>query len=235
MRGRRAVASGGIVKLTVRAAAAMLSVSETKIYRWVDDDEIPFVMIHHHPMFHRVELLEWAMAMELPVRVDLYEGEHEQPFTIALERGGGRTLEGGLDDLAARLPIERASDRDVLSSVVSARRSELFVHRALGRIAVPKARSPIICPEAPPIVTLWWPGDRALVINHVPTSAVFVIVAPTIKQHLRLLGRLSLALHDPAFCTAVLRAGAFELVVAAARRWEQALAAAAPARQGAAP
>ena len=56
------------MKLTVRAAAVMLSVSETAIYRWVDDDEIPFVMIQHHPMFHRVELLEWAMAMELPTK-----------------------------------------------------------------------------------------------------------------------------------------------------------------------
>lgn len=212
----------------------MLSVSETKIYRWVDDDEIPFVMIHHHPMFHRVELLEWAMAMELPVRVDLYEGEHEQPFTLALERGGGRTLEGGLDALAAGLPIERASDRDVLASVISARRSELFVHRAAACIAVPKARSPIICPEVPPLVTLWWPGDRALVINDVPTSAVFVILAPTIKQHLQLLARLSLALHDPGFRAAVQRTGAFGPVVAEARRWEQAVAAAAAASPGAA-
>jgi len=223
------------VKLTVREAAAMLSVSETKIYRWVDADEIPFVMIHHHPMFHRVELLEWAMAMELPVRAVFSEGEPEYLLASALERGGGRTLEGGVDDLAADLPIDRAPDRDVLQAVISARSSELFVHRAADRIAIPKARSPLICPEAPPAVRLWWSGDRALVINHVPTSAVFVIVAPTIKQHLQLLARLSLALHAPAFRTAVARAGAFDPVVAEARRWEHELAAAPPAGHGAAP
>jgi PTS system nitrogen regulatory IIA component len=208
------------VKLTVREAATMLNVSETKIYRLIDDEEIPFVMIHHHPMFHRIELLEWAMSMELPVSVDLYEDEHDQPFTTALERGGGRMLGDCLADLAVDLPIESASDRDVIRAVIAARDSEMFVDRAADSIAIPQARSPIICPETPPMVMLWWCGPRTLVVNNVPTNVLFLVIAPTIKQHLQLLSRLSLALHDSAFRAAVQRSGAFDQVVAEARRWE---------------
>jgi len=200
------------MKLNVREAAAILDVSETKIYRWVDQEEIPFVMIHHHPRFHRVELLEWAMEMELPVGLDLYEGERDQPFTRALERGGGRALEGDLADLATDLPIESAADREVIRSVIAARASELFVNR--DGIAIPRARSPIICPDTPALVGLW------RVIDAVPAKVVFLIVAPTIKQHLLLLSRLSLALHDASVLAAVQRTGTFDQVVAEVRRWE---------------
>jgi len=210
----------------------MLNVSETKIYRWVEDDEVPFVMIHRHPMFHRVELLEWAVAMELPVSVDLYEGGEggrDQPFSTALERGGGRTLAGSLGELAADLPIERAAEREVLRAVIAARGDELFIRRVTDRILVPRARSPIICPETPPMVMLWWCGESARKPDRVQVSVVFLILAPTIKQHLQLLSRLSLALHDEAFGAALQRPGAFDRVVAEARRWEQAMEAGAPA------
>jgi excisionase family DNA binding protein len=63
------------MKLDVREAAHMLNVSATKIYRWVDAEVIPFVMNQRHPMFLRVELLEWAMEMEIPISADLYEDE----------------------------------------------------------------------------------------------------------------------------------------------------------------
>src|SRR5512140_2642207 len=203
------------------------------IYRWIDEETIPFVTIHHHPMFHRLELLEWAMAMEIAVSADLYEGERGQPFTSALARGGGRVIRDSLAELAAALPIESVADRAVLRPVIAARGSELFVKPGADKIAIPKARSPVICPDAPAMVTLWWCEHRALVIDGRPANAVFLIVASTIKQHLQLLSRLSLALHDRAFCTAVAAQGEFDQVVAEARRWEQALDAAELATQGA--
>jgi excisionase family DNA binding protein len=221
------------VKLTVREAAAALNVPETAIYRWVDEETIPFVTIHHHPMFHRLELLEWAMAMEIPVSADLYEGERGQPFTSALARGGGRMIRDSLAELAATLPISSVADREVIRSVIAARGSELFVNPGADKIAIPKARSPVICPDAPALVTLWWCEHRALMIDTRPANVVFLILAPTIKQHLQLLSRLSLALHDRAFRTAVQSQGEFDQVVAEARRWEQALEAAAPGTQGA--
>ena len=72
------------MKLNIREAAAMLNMSETKLYRWVDDGEIPFVTIQQRPLFHRLELLEWAMEQDLPISVDLYEDPTDAPFATAL-------------------------------------------------------------------------------------------------------------------------------------------------------
>ena len=211
------------VKLTVREAAAVLNVPETRIYRWVDEEEIPFVMIHQHPRFHRLELLEWAMEMELPIAVDLYEHAHDQPLAHALERGGGRTLAGDLANIAAALPIESAADREVIRAVLAARAGAMFASRATGGIAIPQARSPIITPQAPARAMLWWCEPGALALDDAAVNALFLILAPTVTQHLQLLSRLSLALHDREFCAAVHRRGAFDELLAEARRWEQAI------------
>ena len=89
---RRALAStvhyATAVRLDAREAAAILQVTETRLYRWVDEGDIPHAMIHHVPLFHRVELLEWALDNEVPISVDLYEGEPGAPLTEALVRGG---------------------------------------------------------------------------------------------------------------------------------------------------
>jgi PTS system nitrogen regulatory IIA component len=212
------------VKLTVREAARILDVSETRIYRWVDEEEIPFVMIQHHPMFHRVELLEWAMEREIAVRADLYEDEGDHPLTTALERGGGHTLDGDLGVLADAIPVATAGDRELIRAVIAARQAEMFVTRPADWIAMPKARSPIICPDLPPMVILWWCGHRAVIIDNSPTNVLFLVVAPTVKLHLKLLSRLSLALHDRGFRTAVQARGALEPVIAEARRFEHDLA-----------
>lgn len=211
------------MKLGVREAARMLNVSETKIYRWVDEEEIPFVTIQHHPMFHRVELLEWAMEMELPVSVDLYEDDGDHPLTAALHRGGGCILADSLDAIAADLAVANPADRDVIRDVIAAREHEMFVARAADWIAVPKARSPIICADSPALVRLCWCGHRAIVVDDAPMNVLFVIVAPTIKDHLRLLSRLSLALHDRELRMAVQRQGAFALALAEVRRFEDSL------------
>jgi PTS system nitrogen regulatory IIA component len=213
-----------VVKIGVREAARILNVSETTIYRWVDAEEIPFAMIQHHPMFHRVELLEWAMEREFAVSADLYEDERDHyPLVTALERGGGHMLGEDLGAIADAIPVATPGDRDVIRAVLAAREDDLFVTRPTDWIAMPKARSPIVCPDVPPLVALWWCGHRAVVVNDAPMNVLFAIVSPTIKLHLKLLSRLSLALHDRAFRTAVQQRGTFEPVVAEARRFEHEL------------
>ena len=214
------------MKLGVREAARMLNVSETKIYRWVDQEEIPFAMIQHHPMFHRVELLEWAIEMELPVSADLYEDDGDHPLTSAFQRGGGYVINESLESIAMNLATVSPADREVIGAVIAARANEMFVARAADGIFVPKARSPIVCPDASPLLMLCWSGPRPIILGGAPANVVFVIVAPTVKDHLKLLSRLSLALHGAAFRAAVQGRDAFDPVLAESRRFEQALDAA---------
>ena len=217
------------MKLDARQAARMLGLTEAEIYRRVDAGEIPFTMIHHRPLFHRVELFEWAMASELPISVDLYEGLHEDhephPLADALARGGGGTIGPDLAEIVEAIPALPEPERELLRAMIAARSAVMFVSRAADRIALPRANSPIICAGTPGLVLLRWAAHRALTLPDVPVHALFLIVAPTIRHHHELLARLSLALHDPALRAAVQRAGAFADVVAEARRWERSLAA----------
>jgi hypothetical protein len=167
-------------------------------------------------MFDRIELLEWAIEAELPVRAGLYEADETCALAAALQRGGGHTVEGGVAAFVRALPIMTTVERELIASVTTAREAEMFVRLGADRIAVPRARSPIISPELPPIVALAWRGES-------PLAVTFVIVAPTVRQHLRLLSRLSLALGDARFRSAVQESGAIERVLAEAGRFDREL------------
>lgn len=209
--------------LGARDAARLLNVSETALYRWVDADEIPFVMIQHRPTFHRVELLEWAIENDLPLATDLYENGGEAPLAAALDRGGGQVLTGGLAGLALEDAVPDAGDRDVLRAVIAARASEMFVVRTTEAIAVPRARSPIVR-AGPPQVVLARLLHSTTILGGAPVSAVFLILSPTVAEHLKLLSRLALALHDRDLRAAVVEPAAFAHVLDAVRRFEAGLA-----------
>lgn len=223
------------MKLTVREAAVMLNVSDTTVYRWVDEGEIPFVLINHRPLFHRLELLEWALLKEFPISVDLYEDDDDTvaPLSDALMRGGGKIVTG-LDRLADELPLETATDRELLRAMIRARGLSMFASRGmpfaaaavtldssiLDSVAIPQARSPIICAGAPAAAMLFWPDPRGRTVEQLPAPALFAIVAPNVKEHLQLLSRISIALHDKVFKAAVRRPGAIDDVIAEAKRVE---------------
>ncbi|MBX3155691.1 MAG: helix-turn-helix domain-containing protein [Deltaproteobacteria bacterium] len=201
-----------MMRLDARAAAALLRISETQLYRWVDEGDIPHAMVHHVPVFHRVELLAWALENELPVAADLDE-DGPAPLADALERGGGYAIDQ-LDQLPSRLGLP-AADRELARAVFRARRAEMFVTNHDG-IAIPRAHSTLIAPTTA-AVPLAWCNRGAIALDREPVRAIFVIVAPTIREHLRLLGHLSSAIRD-AGVRAAIAAAAFAQVVAECRR-----------------
>jgi hypothetical protein len=210
-----------VVRLVPRDAAALLGITESQLYRWVDDGDIPHAMVHHVPVFHRIELLEWALENELAVSADLYEGMAGAPLAEALERGGGHSIDE-LERLADLLRID-TRDRELARGVLRARRAVMFSSRPDG-IAIPRARSTFIAHRAPPSVTLAWCARRKIALDREPVQAIFVIVAPTIHEHLRLLARLARAVSEAPFRAAALEAGAIAPVAAACRSIEAELA-----------
>jgi PTS system nitrogen regulatory IIA component len=222
------------VKLTVRQAARLLSVSESQVYRWVDSGEVPCSMMNHQPLFSRAELLEWATARRLPVSPKMFEDGEDGPEPIrladALERGGvhrgvrGADRPAVLRAIVERLAIDGTEERDLLLDVLLAR--EALGSTAIGDgIAIPHVRSPLVfagMSGAVAICYLETPLDFDAPDGR-PVHTLFTLVSPTIRGHLQLLSRLSLALLDPAFKAAVLGRLERDEIVAEARRVEAAL------------
>lgn len=219
--------------LTVRDAAKLLRTPESQIYRWVDDGDIPFQKVSDQIRFHRAELLEWATARRLPISVDMFRDEAGDDevlldFARALEAGGihdhveGTDRASVLQAVLSRMPLPDDVDRDFLLDVLLARESMGSTGIGDG-IAIPHVRSPVVLNGAPAIITLCFlehPIEYAS-IDGKPVHTIFSLVSPTIKGHLQLLAKLSWALHDPAFTSAVLKRASPEEILAEARRVEK--------------
>jgi PTS system nitrogen regulatory IIA component len=219
------------MELNVRDAARVLGVPEKKIYRWIDEGDIPFYMINGQPRFNRAALLEWATSRTMPVSVDVFHGEGENgqgPGLVeALRAGGVHTDVAGTDRqsvlraVVGLLRLPPAVDREFLFQVLLAR--EAMGSTGIGGgIAIPHVRNPVVLNGAPASITLCYlanpiPFDA---IDGQPVHTIFTMISPTIKGHLQLLARLSWALHDPAFKALVARRATIDEIVKEAARIE---------------
>jgi PTS system nitrogen regulatory IIA component len=223
------------MKLLVKDAARLLSVSEKTIYRWIKQGAIPAYRLNEQYRFNRAELLEWATARRISLSPEIFREEESEAaslphLTEALRAGGIHYRIGGVDKASVlhhvvetmRLPPE--VDREFLFEVLLAR--EALGSTALGDgIAIPHVRNPVILHLERPFVTVCF-LERAVdfgALDGKPVNVLFTLISPTVRAHLHLLSRLSHALRNPAFKDAVVRQAAREELMAAAEKCEEAL------------
>lgn len=219
------------MKLSVRDAARLLSVSESELYHWIEDGEIPFYMINHQPLFNREELLEWATEHKLRLSVELF-ADGAQPVLLgdALVRGGvhhrlaGADRASALRAAVATLPIADEAERELVLDIMLARESEASTGVGNG-IAIPHVRSPLVFAGEAPAIALCFLAQPIEfdAIDREPVTTLFVMMTPTVQTHLQLLSRLSVALHDEAFLAVLARRADADAVLAEARRIDLAL------------
>ena len=81
------------MKLTVRDAAHLLSVSEKTIYRWIKQGVLPAYQISDQYRFNRAELLEWATSRKINVSPEIFSepegGDTPPPSLIEALKSGG--------------------------------------------------------------------------------------------------------------------------------------------------
>jgi PTS system nitrogen regulatory IIA component len=223
------------MKVNVREAARLLSVSESEVYRWVASGEIPCSVVNHQPLFSRAELLEWATERRLPVSVELFEPGSDSAASTGLAdvlthggvhhgvRGGDRA--SVLRAVVECLPVPDDEDRRLLTQVLLAREAHGSTAAGEG-IAIPHVRSPLVFPGTSGLMALCFLETPVAfgASDGAPIHTIFALLSPTIRGHLQLLSRLSHALHDERFKAAVLRRASREEIVAEAQRLDHALA-----------
>jgi PTS system nitrogen regulatory IIA component len=223
------------MKLTVRDAARILSVSEKSVYRWIKDGIIPAYQINDQYRFNRAELLEWATSRRINVSPEIFaepEGGETPPPNLsdALATGGIFYRMGGVDKASVlqavvdvmKLPEE--VDRKFLYEVLLAR--EALGSTGVGDgIAIPHVRNPIVLHVVRPVVTLCF-LERPVEFGALDGRAVttlFTLISPTVRAHLHLLSRLGFALRDADFKAAIMQQAAREQILEALKRTEIAM------------
>ena len=198
------------MQLTVRQAAAYFGVDDQTVRRWIADRDLPVHRADERLHLNAIEVWEWAIAHGVPVSRRLLDDarrtpEHVPPLSELLERGGihRHFVAAGkpevLAAVVARLPLPPEVDRDFLLTVLEAR--EAMGSTGIGDgIAIPHVRNPILLHVKRPFVSLFL-LDRPVdfeAVDQKPVHALFVVVAPSIPVHLRVLAHLGQALRDPA-------------------------------------
>lgn len=219
------------MKLTLSEAAKLLDTTDAAIYRWIKHGEIPCHQVNETYRFHRAELLEWATARGMPISAEAFPASRrsvEVPgsgLLAALRRGGvhhdveGVDRETVLRAIVQRMALAEETDRDLLYDVLMAR--EALGSTGVGEgIAIPHVRSPVVLPANQPAISLCYlahPIDFHA-IDERPVHTFFSLVTLTIRSHLFLLSRLSLALQDRVFKQAVLDKATADVILTEAAR-----------------
>lgn len=215
------------MKLTVRDAAALLSIAESSLERAIKGGALRAYKMNQQYWLHRSELLEWATAERIAVPPEMLDDAGDASVADALERGGvqhdvpGKTAAEVLRAILDALPVPDGTDKDVLLEMLVARQAECTTAVGNG-IAFPHVRSPMVLDIDEPIMALAYlaqPVDFDA-IDGQPVNVVFAFVTPTIRTHHRILSRLAYVVRDERFeALRDAKAGADE-IVALARRIE---------------
>lgn len=221
------------MQLGVKEAAGLLNISEKSVYRWISRGFLPAYRVNDQYRFNRAELLEWATSRKINVSPDIFNEPVESGAPIpslveSLQSGGifyrieGDAKGSVLKSVVEHMRLPDGVDRDFLFRVILAR--EELASTGIGDgIAIPHVRNPIILHVSQPIITLCFlekPVEFGA-LDGKPVHALFGLISPTVRAHLHLLSRLSFALRDEGFKSAITRQALREDILAEASRIEK--------------
>lgn len=216
--------------LTVRDAAKLLHVSEKTVYRWISERRLPARRIGDQYRLGRAELLDWVAANRAEASIELFTESDEEAGPLpsleaALKTGGiayrveGRTRDEVLHSAVNATRLPDGVSADFVFAVVQAR--EQLGSTAVGEgIAMPHPRHPLVLHVPEPSATLCFleqPVDFAA-LDGQPVHALFLILSPSVRAHLHLLGRMSFALRQPSFLRAIREQAARQVILKEAAR-----------------
>ncbi len=199
------------MQLTLNQVAKLFSVSENKITLWVGQRNLPAHKVNSQYRFDRAELLEWAATANERFSPDIYRGVNgddvaEFSLADALQRGGVSLRVWGNDryevfqDSIRDLPVPTSFDRETLLDLLMAREKSGGTSIG-GGIAIPHPRYPVVIPGSGSLVRVCYlehPLDYHAADGQ-PVKTFFLMICPTVHEHLQLLAKLACVLQSSDF------------------------------------
>lgn len=196
------------MNLSVKDTAKLLNVSEKTVYRWIAQGALPVYRVSHQYRFNRADLFEWASSnREESAVAILNEPEVLSPpaFLEAFEEGGvfyrvlGKDKLSVLQNIVALLRLPEGLERDfVLQSLLA--REELGATGIGKGIAIPHPRN-CMANVVRPMVALFFLEKPVKygALDGEPVKMLFVVIGPTMREHVFLLSKLAFMLDRPEF------------------------------------
>ncbi len=199
------------MKLTIDEIARRLELNLDTLERWIRQGRIPVKKRGAKGVFYEPELKRWALAQRRSYTVSIRGNKNEQDgrtcmLATAMEQGGcftgvgGSTTETVLKACVELVPGLSTGAAQELYTQLMAR--EELISTGVGKgIAIPHPRNPLDQGvETPMIITCFLekPVDFKS-IDDLPVFVLFLLLNPSIEDHLTLLSRLSFCLREASF------------------------------------
>ena len=219
------------MKIPFEDLARQLEVSAITLERWIRQGRIPLQRQGEMCFFERSEIEEWARTHSLSLDLEARPEPSPPPQTDnslieSIRRGGVRQVLVGNDvastlrAVVRALPISDAERPDLLRRLLE--REELSSTGIGNAIAVPHPRNPVGDLVKKPMIAVFFldhPIDWRAVDGR-PVSTLFVVLSPSVREHLRTLLRLSYSLRDSYLCSQLAGAPDMDELLEAFRRIE---------------
>jgi PTS system nitrogen regulatory IIA component len=200
--------------LSVREAAEAMGVSQKTVYRWIKDGRLPSHRLGGQHFLERSEVNNLVIREGLrPLGDAAYEADNNEDISLheMLVRGGVFYRIGGAskkDVLRNALGMIKGVDDSVSDPLFQMffAREELASTGIGDHVAIPHARGSLVGYVSHPILSLSFletPIDYGA-LDGKPVYALFMLISPNVRTHLRILARLSFCLRTPEFKKAVL-------------------------------
>jgi PTS system nitrogen regulatory IIA component len=209
--------------LSVREAAEALGVSQKTVYRWIKDGRLPSHRLGGQHFLEKSEVNNLVIREGLgPMPDAAHEAENDEDISLheMLVRGGvfyrigGATKKDVLRNAMSMIKGVDDSVSDPLFQMFFAR--EELASTGIGdHIAIPHARGSLVGYVSYPILSLSFletPIDYGA-LDGKPVYALFMLISPNVRTHLRILARLSFCLRTPEFKQAVLNQASRETIL----------------------
>ena len=221
------------MQLSVSDVARLCDVGERQVFKWVQEEGLPAEQVNGTYRFSPAELLEWTTTRKLPVAPVIFQKMNGDAvsrtgLSDALEIGGvidevpGSDRETILAAIVETLTLPAGFDRMSLVQLLVAR--EMLGSTAMGDgIAIPHPRNPVIFPGAQSVLRLGFlrePIDFGA-RDGKRIDTVFLMICPTVRDHLQQLARLASVLRDESFRQSLREKPTQEVILKEVRRIEE--------------
>jgi PTS system nitrogen regulatory IIA component len=199
------------MKLTIHEIAQSLYLPMSTVRRWIRQGRIPIHKSGGDYVFNEAILKKWAAAHHLtfsPPQKTVEKAQALKTDTLvsAMKRGGvfhdikGTDAAEVLKAAVEIIPVVSNNTKENLYGLLLER--ENLTSTGIGKgVAIPHPHRPLAEDDYGPVITTCFlekPIDFAA-IDDKPVFVMFILLCPTVKQHLHLLSRLAFCVRDEAF------------------------------------